>query len=200
MIPLGLAGQTVVAWPCCIKHCWHMKPIDGEPVVICPDVADFKSRLGIDGHKRSFVSEGGCVKTKMSAKSLKGLCLLSRSRLIWYSCITLKARRAIGITGSPTIPGFTMRLWLECSVFPGRLERAVTKGKPTRWALFLLPCTGSKMRTIKFDTIHRALTGPDNTWLGRQNAGLKGGGWRAGEVSVTWKRVAISDTSRLRAK
>lgn len=36
------------------------------------------------------------------------------------------------------------------------------------------------MRRIKFDTIHRALTGPDNTWLGRQNAGLKtGGGWLA---------------------
>lgn len=101
------------------------------------------------------------------------------------ACITLKARRVIGITDSPTIPRFTKRLWLECSVFPGRLERAITKGKPTRWALFLLPCTGSKMRTIKFDTIHRAFTGPYNTWLGRQNAGLKKGGEKAGKVSVT---------------
>lgn len=101
------------------------------------------------------------------------------------ACITRKTRRVIGITDLPTIPGFTKRLWLECSVFPGRLERAFTKGKPTRWALFLLPCTGRKMRTIKFDTIHRALTGPDNTWLGRQNAGLKKRGETAGKVSVT---------------
>lgn len=41
------------------------------------------------------------------------------------------------------------------------------------------------MRTIKFDTIHRAFTGPYNTWLGRQNAGLKKGGEKAGKVSVT---------------
>lgn len=41
------------------------------------------------------------------------------------------------------------------------------------------------MRTIKFDTIHRAFTGPYNTWLGRQNAGLKKGGKKAGKVSVT---------------
>lgn len=57
-------------------------------------------------------------------------------------------------------------LWLECGVFPGRLEETITK-------LFLLPCTGSKMRTIKFDTIHRAFTGLYNTWLGRQNTQLK---------------------------
>lgn len=35
------------------------------------------------------------------------------------------------------------------------------------------------MRTIKFDTIHRAFTGPDNTWPGRQNAELKNGGGEA---------------------
>lgn len=102
------------------------------------------------------------------------------------ACITLKAGRVIGITGSPTIPRFTKgMIVLECGVFPGRLERAVTKGKPTRWALFLLPCTGSEMRTIKFDTIHRAFTAPYNTWLGRQNAGLKKQGKTAGKVSVT---------------
>lgn len=32
------------------------------------------------------------------------------------------------------------------------------------------------MRTIKFDTIHRGFMGPYNTWLGRQNDGLKSGG------------------------
>lgn len=91
------------------------------------------------------------------------------------------------------MPGFTKGVggcvWLECGVFPGGLERVVTKGKPTRWALFLLPCTGSKMRTIKFDTIQRAFTGPPTIpgWADRMPGFKKGveDGGLAGKVFVT---------------
>lgn len=123
-----------------------------------------------------------------------------KSRLLWYlHALHWKLGGLSAQEAHPQYPDSVREwLWLECGVFPGRLERAVTKGKPTRWALFLLPCTGSKMRTIKFDTIHRAITGPYNTWP--PNAGLMKGGKKAGKVSVTWKRVDISDTSRLRAK
>lgn len=123
-----------------------------------------------------------------------------KSRLLWYlHALDWKLGGLLAQEAHPQYPDSLREwLWLECGVFPGRLERAVTKGKPTRWALFLLPCTGSKMRTIKFDTIHRAFMGPYNTWP--PNAGLKKGRKKAGKVSVTWKRVDTSDTSRLCAK
>lgn len=48
------------------------------------------------------------------------------------------------------------------------------------------------MRTIKFDTIHRALAGPDNTWLGRQNAGLKTGGGGGRGLAKSPSRESVS--------
>lgn len=61
-----------------------------------------------------------------------------------------------------------------CSV-PRKTRGGHDKRKTHTVGTFLLLRTGSKMRTIKFDTIHRAFTGPYNTWLRRQKGWLKKG-------------------------
>ena len=77
------------------------------------------------------------------------------------ACITLKARRVIRITVSATMPSFTKSTIVTgmCSV-PRKTRADHHKRKTHTVGTFLLLRTGSKMRTIKFDTIHRVFTGP----------------------------------------
>lgn len=101
------------------------------------------------------------------------------------ACITLKARRVIRITDSATMASFTKRTivtGMRC--VPRKTRAGHHKRKTHTVGTFLLLRTGSKMRTIKFDTIHRAFTGPYNTWPRRQKGWLKKGSSAAG-VSVT---------------
>lgn len=108
--------------------------------------------------------------------------------------IRLKARWAITTTDTAQKVSFTKKaIVVGMWCVPRKTREDHHKRKTHTAGTFLLPRTGSKMRTMKFDTIHRAY----NTWRCRQNAGLKREGEVAGKISIMWKRVDISDTSRL---
>lgn len=105
-----------------------------------------------------------------------------------------KTRRVILATDESTMASAqSRRRWLK--YFASWKEKKRTKKKIIRCAkkkkkkkdkggkrcTFLQPCTGSKMRTMKFDTIHRAL----QSLVCRQNARLKSGGGKLAKLFVT---------------